>query len=281
MSDHRPIDPAPYLDYVGRHANPIRGAAPMLQWLRIADLVVDPAYQRDILRTGARNIGKIARDFDWSKFAPVIVAPVPGGRYAIVDGQHRTTAAAARGIEEVPCQIIVADAANQAAAFAAINGAVTAMTPLQIHAAKVEAGDPAAVALADACRAGGVTICRYAVPAMNMKIGETLAVGALSKLLSLYGGDLLSQALRCITKVGNGNAGLVKATIVMAICDALDEAEEWRAREADLLALFGRIDLGGSLEKAAAKAKAAKVPHHKALAVMLKSTLAAAAAKAA
>ena len=73
------------------------GAAPMLQWLKITDLVVDPAYQRPIIGKGRQNVDRIAREFSWSCFAPVVVSPVAGGRFAIIDGQHRTTSAAIVG----------------------------------------------------------------------------------------------------------------------------------------------------------------------------------------
>jgi hypothetical protein len=159
------------------------GAAPMLEWVKIADLVIDPDYQRDLLKTGRNNIIKIAMEFDWSKFSTVIVAAVEGGQFAIVDGQHRCTAAALRGIEKVPCQIIVADRKRQAAAFAAINAVVTAMSSLQIHAAKVIAGERSAVAIAKVCADAGVSICRYPIPAEKMKPGETLAASALYRAL--------------------------------------------------------------------------------------------------
>ena len=60
------------------------GPAPVLIWLEIKDLVIDDTYQRDIGRRGRINVNRIAERFDWSKFAPVIVAPVEGGRFAIV-----------------------------------------------------------------------------------------------------------------------------------------------------------------------------------------------------
>jgi len=100
------------------------GPAPFLDWIATERLVVDTEYQREIGRRGATNVAQIAEHFDWSKFAPVIVAPVEGGRFAIVDGQHRTTAAILREIKEVPCQVVQADRAQQAAAYAAVNGNV-------------------------------------------------------------------------------------------------------------------------------------------------------------
>jgi hypothetical protein len=62
------------------------GAAPMLQWLKISDLVVDTAYQRPIIGKGRQNVDRIAREFSWSCFAPVIVGPVGGGSSPLSTG---------------------------------------------------------------------------------------------------------------------------------------------------------------------------------------------------
>ncbi len=48
------------------------GPAPMLQWIKIADLLVDPAYQRPIVGRGRTNVARIARSFRWTFFAPVV-----------------------------------------------------------------------------------------------------------------------------------------------------------------------------------------------------------------
>src|ERR1700722_18241431 len=125
------------------------GAVPMLQWLKIEDLVVDPAYQRPIVGNGRRNVDRIAREFSWSFFAPVVVAPVEGGKFAIIDGQHRTTAAAPVGFESVPCQVVIAAREEQAAAFKAINGIITPISRMALHAAALLAQEPWAVHLAD------------------------------------------------------------------------------------------------------------------------------------
>ena len=84
------------------------GAVPMLQWLRIEDLLVDPAYQRPIVGQGQRNVMRIAKAFSWSCFSPVVVSPIEGGKFVIIDGQHRTTAAALIGFDSVPCQVVIA-----------------------------------------------------------------------------------------------------------------------------------------------------------------------------
>lgn len=251
---YRGIDLAPFQSVA--RLLPCRGlgAAPQLQWIDIDQLVIDPAYQRTIERRGALNIVKIAREFDWSKFATVVVAPIEGGRYAIVDGQHRTTAAAIRGVKQVPCQIIVADRGRQAAAFAAINGNVTAMSPMQVHAARVAAGEPGAVLLRDVCARAGVTICRYPVKAGNMKVGETLAAAQLAKMLDRFGEDVLETALTCITRTRNGYPGLVRANLVEALCVVFEAEPNW-AESPKLLKAVSKIDLQAVFTDACRDAK--------------------------
>lgn len=216
----RAIDPQPLRPrFAGPNAKP--GERPELQWLKIAKLRIDPRYQREIGQRGANNILAIAQAFSWSKFAPLIVASIGNGLFAVVDGQHGATAAALYGFESVPCVIITADQAAQADAFVAVNANVTAMSPLQIHAARLAAGDKAAVALTDVCLEAGVVICRYPVPANKMKPGETLAVAMLQAQLERFGTETLIAALSCITQTRKGNVGMIRAQIVEGLCTAL------------------------------------------------------------
>jgi hypothetical protein len=134
------------------------GAAPMLQWLKITDLVVDPAYQRPIIGKGRQNVDRIARAFSWSCFAPVVVSPVAGGKFAIIDGQHRTTAATLVGFDSVPCQIVIAAKEEQAAAFKAINGTTTPISIMALHAAALVACEPWAVQIAHVCACAQVEL---------------------------------------------------------------------------------------------------------------------------
>lgn len=254
-SQFRTIDPAALRDRAGVLPDIDFGAAPQLQWLKISDLVVDTGYQRELGSTGTRNIIRIASEFDWSKFAPVIVAPIEGGQYAIVDGQHRTTAAALRGISKVPCQVIVADRKRQAAAFAAINANITEMTAMQVHAAKIAAGDADAMRLKKLCDQAGVIILRYPVQAKNQKVGETMSVGMLYKMLAKFGDDVLLTALSCITRTRDGYPGMVRSQLVTALCVVLEAEPAWRESR-KLLKVVARLDLVATF-KAGCQAAAA------------------------
>lgn len=230
----RAIDPGPYLNQIGDLSSDA-GPFPTLQWIAIEKLRIDPAYQRDVGGRGAANIRKIAREFNWSKFAPVIVAHAGAGLYSIIDGQHRTIAAAVRGIAKVPCHEVEADQARQADAFAAINSQITAVTPMQLHAARLAARDPEASELAAICAQAGVTICRFPTPADKMKPGETNAVGAIARNLKSYGREVLIDALACITKTGKGNPGMVRQQVIGALCVVLDAEPDWRKSQPKLL----------------------------------------------
>lgn len=211
------------------------GPAPVLNWIEIGKLVIDDQYQRGISRRGFHNIVQIAEHFDWSKFAPVIVAPVEDGLFAVVDGQHRTTAALLRELKSVPCQIVQADRAQQAAAYAAVNGNVTKTTHTQLFHARLAAGDEPAKEIASICARAQVVVIKTNTTLSNMKVGETSAVGALMRCHDLYGDSTLLTALRCITRTADGNPGYLRSTIIEALCIVLHRHSEWQKSEDTLL----------------------------------------------
>lgn len=246
----------------------------MLQWIPIDNLVIDPAYQRLIRGSGKSNVRKIAAGFRWSCFAPVVVSPVSGGKFAIVDGQHRTTAAALIGVESVPCQVIVATAAEQALAFKEINGATTKMSRQAIHAAAVTAGDADALALEDVASRAEVTILRYPV-AINQQDapGQTMSIACLDNCLRQYGRDTLVTALQCITQTENNNPGALVAATIKALCSVLHEHVAWRDAGGRLLAAFDEIDIEQLHEQSRLQAKPKGTSVAMALADRLKAAL--------
>jgi hypothetical protein len=268
----RPIDPG----FVKSPKTHDFGAPPMLEWVPIRKLVVDDTYQRPIRGVGKTNVKRIAAEFCWSSFAPAIIAPIEGGRFAIVDGQHRITAAAACGFDEVPCQIIVAAPAEQAAAFKAVNGNVTIMSRMAIHAAAVAAGDPSAMTLDEACRTGGVTLLRYPVEATQQKPGQTHAVAACAKCLAQYGRETLITALQCVTQTDNNLPGMLTGPLIKALCEVLAGQPAWRDAGERLLRAFDEIDLVSAVDDAgSAVAKTRGLSRTTALVNLLRKRLAA------
>jgi hypothetical protein len=219
------------------------GAVPMLQWMKIADLVVDPAYQRPITGKGRLNVDQIARSFSWSCFSPVVVSPVEGGKFAIIDGQHRTTAAAILGIECVPCQIVIAAPEEQAAAFKAINATTTPISQMALHAAALVAKEPSAIQIAHVCACADVELLRYPVAVGKQRPGQTMAAGAIASCLKRYGEATLIAALQCVTRTSNNKAGALSARTIKALCFVLHRNPSWLDQRAALLEVFDSIDL--------------------------------------
>jgi hypothetical protein len=183
------------------------GSVPMLQWMKIADLVIDPTYQRPIIGKGRLIVDRIARSFSWSCFSPVVVSPVEGGKFAIIDGQHRTTAAAILGIERVPRQIVIAAQEEQAAAFKAINGTTTPISQMALHAAALVAEEPAAIQVAHVCACADVELLRYPLAVDRQRLGQTMAAGAIARCLKQYGEATVIAALQCVTRTSNNKTG--------------------------------------------------------------------------
>jgi hypothetical protein len=226
------------------------GPAPQLQWLPIDQLVIDESYQRDITAQGRKNVRAIAENFSWTFFAPVIVSPIEGGRYAIIDGQHRTTAAALVGVREVPCALVIADKVTQARAFRAINAQVTKMHSLPVFHARVAAGDEVAVRAAAMAQAAGVIIARY--PKAPRPHHETLAPGAVLKMAA-RNAEVGTLVLRALRNGSPDDEPLLRETIMIALFEVLVNNADWR-REKPLLAALELMPIGSMYREATAQA---------------------------
>jgi 5-carboxymethyl-2-hydroxymuconate isomerase len=216
------------------------GKVPKLEWLSIASLVVDPEYQREISSLGRKNIRHIAEHFSWSMFGTVMVAAIGGSRFAIVDGQHRTTAAALCGIERVPCQIVDAPRGEQAAAFRAINGNTTRPHTIQLFHAAVTAGEPKALRVVEVCGRAGIRIVRSLCA---LRDRETFSVGTIGKGIERHGEATVEIALRMIVHSGDGRAEELNRSIINAVVEVLAAHPDWQRNERVLKLAFEDMNL--------------------------------------
>lgn len=199
------------------------GPLPDLRWIDIDALYVDLRYQREIGKHSRSNISRIAAGFDWSFFAPVIVAPAADSNdfYLIIDGQHRTTAAKLIGEKQVPCSVVSAGLAKQAAAFAAVNGTITRVHTLQMHRSAVAARDPRALALEQIAIEGKTRILASPTPANAMKPGDTMAIASLRGCAERFGREQLVRTLLIINSGSRAYRGLINRDMLEGICFAL------------------------------------------------------------
>ena len=230
------------------HVDP--GAAPMLQWIRIDDLVVDERYQRELKVGNWNNIRSIAKDFKWSRFSPVFVAPIDGGRFAIIDGQHRVHAAAMCGMAEVPCQIVQMSHEEQAASFAAVNGIVTKVTVWQIYKAALAAKETWAVELQEIGEQSGVDIKTTNSSNSAKRPGEIYGVSSFRNVLKKRPREAVIACLKKLKAVQgfSEDATYWSAGIIEPVLMALTTRPDILERD-DFAEAFSLFDIHDALEE--------------------------------
>lgn len=224
----------------------VSGSIGSLAILPITSLRVDDTYQRAITAGSVRNIKAIIRAFDWAKFLPVIVVK-DGAHYSVIDGQHRTIAALTLGIDAVPCYVLSCGPREAAAAFAAINGNVTPVGPIDLWFAQLAAGDPKSERLARVLSAAGVTVTRRKDA---HKVGETRSINVLIRALDFYGSDTLRTILQCITECGDGNPGMIVGAVIHGIGRAVRTKPELLSEPSRLFDVFDDLVIADMLQDA-------------------------------
>ena len=215
--------------------------APVLDWLPIAQLVVDDRYQRPLTRTGWQTIRRIAESFRWSRFSPVLVAPVAGGLWSIIDGQHRTHAAAICGHDKVPCMSVHMDTAEQAHAFAAVNGLVTRITVHHVFKAARAAGETWAIMSERAVAAAGCTLMTYNKTTAEKGCGEVFCIGLIRQLVTLGHGAAVTAVLTALRQIdGDKRVPLYSDYILRPLMTALASDPEFM--RLDLVAVLRAND---------------------------------------
>lgn len=236
------------------------GPPPRFDWLPIGELAVDRRYQRQMGPDNWKHVNRIAREFTWLYYQPVVVAPKEGGAgYVVIDGQHRLEAARKHPlIDRLPCYIVDAgDVASQAQAFVALNARRIGVTRLQRFWAAHAAGEPVARRILRICEAAGVTITRSGgvLPPRT-----TFATFTIEKLLPL-GGGMITTALRILAETHGDKHDAFKSAPIFALVQIVagpgfDRDRLLRVmRKADLDQLAGaakswRAQNGGTMERA-------------------------------
>lgn len=225
--------------------------SPMMQWVNIADLVIDTSYQRDLGPRNETAIRKIAADFRWSRFAPVMLAPVDGGRFAIIDGQHRTHAAMVCGIEAVPAMIVQIDPQEQASAFSYVNSATTKITLHHIYKAALTAREPWAISAKEAVEAAGCDLRRSNGSTANKKRGQIYCIGLIKDLQRLGHLASLTTVLKGIMEYDTSDrVALYSELIIRPMVFAHTESNDFKRldvaaflKQNDPFKVLNRVDV--------------------------------------
>uniref|UniRef100_UPI004047CE2C hypothetical protein n=1 Tax=Yoonia sp. TaxID=2212373 RepID=UPI004047CE2C len=214
---------------------------PMMIWANIAELVVDRRYQRSITAAGRKAIQRIADNFDWRKYQPILVAPTDGGKMAIVDGQHRAHAAMLCGIEALPAMTVAMTLKEQASGFAAINRDRISMNPLSIYRAELAAGTDWAIEVSRHAAAAGCDIATSKPSQIAKKPRIIYAVNLIKKMVGNGEGEAVIAGLSAISSgVLGGNVESYNGQVLAIWLEAI--ATNQRFMTMDLSAAFEEID---------------------------------------
>ena len=193
MGDYRKVDVSDF-----QAVRPRSQPAPQLMWVDIASLVIDESYQRPIADGNKQAIKRIAGDFQWSRFSPVLVAPVAGGRYALIDGQHRAHAAALCGFDSIPAMVTLVAPEEQALAFIEINTRQIRVGREQVYRAALSAGAAWAVACRDAVEAADCRLMATRYSTAAKKPGMVFAVALIQRMIETGRAEAVTRALKAL-----------------------------------------------------------------------------------
>jgi hypothetical protein len=209
--------------------NPPLGLRPSLENCRMADLQVDPAYQRSIDNGPSQAlIRKIATFWDWTLFHPLAVARREDGSLWVVDGQHRLAAARLRrDIYDIPCVVSPSLCqADEAASFVAMNQQRRALSKLDLFKAAVTGTDSEAAQIAAALAASGLSLAPH-TNHTAWKPGMISNVGGIEQAWRSHGPRIARAALQALAAGLAGQvlryAGSIFPGIVAVCADEMSD----------------------------------------------------------
>lgn len=253
------LRPIPTID-LGRTKPHITGALGNFVRVQLTSLVIDGDYQRVFTPRNENRCRALIANWNWALYTPIIVAPLAGGKFAVIDGQHRAASAKACGIVGLPAWIIEADAAGQARAFLAVNASPTRVDSLQLWHSRFVGGDRSAAALWDICTQAGVEIARYPIAADDREPHVTLCPGVLHELLQGIGKALLLRTLKIVVAVGKARKlSLITRNVMRSVSRLVGTV--WAELDNDTIAAgLERVNFAKAIAAANADAKDRGLP---------------------
>ena len=210
--------------------------SPMLQWVEIGSMVIDDRYQRPLNRGSIKTISTIAANFRWSCFTPVLLAPIEGGQFAVIDGQHRVHAALMCGIASVPAMVIPIAATEQAMAFVAVNTARTNMSQYNLYRAGLAAGEEWAITARDVVAAADCRLMTFNPSSDNRKPGEICSIGLIRTIIKAGHAASITVALKAIRATDANNHSSVLLYSDWALNPIIRATTEFPGIDAETLA---------------------------------------------
>lgn len=169
------------------------GDAGKIEVLALADLKVDPVYQRDLT---ASFVERLAEKWDIITAGAIVVSRRPGGDLYIVDGQHRAAAAVRAGETHILAQVVNEPSAEEEARLRLKGNVKRTDRVFEVFRARLAAEDETALAMVRILSDFDTQI--NLVPTMHTGIN---AVTAIEKLYLIDNGVTLIKILGMLKKL--------------------------------------------------------------------------------
>lgn len=237
---------------------PQRGRRPVPANCTLAELSIDPSYQRSIDTGPSRAlIREIAATWDWGLCQLLVVSQRADAGLFIVDGQHRWMAARLRGdILDLPCVIHrYASVAEEAESFVRLNRRRKPIAALELFRAELASGNPDAAAVMTLVEQSGLALAPHTNP-LRWRAGEVANIAGLTRSYRAHGPDVTGRALNLIAGAFAGQvmryAGTIFAGLVPVLAelgeaadDELIEAVLGACTQAEWIEEFTRVEAAG------------------------------------
>jgi hypothetical protein len=233
------------------------GKPPQLLWVSPEEIEVETAYQRGLSPRSLQMIADIVANWDWAVFTPPCCVKI-GDKIMAYDGQHTAIAAATHPeIHQIPILVTIAEQLEKRAMlFYEKQWGRLMPTQLQKFKALVAAKDPQHIEMQRVCTEAGVTVLAQPPGVGKFKVGETVAIGAIKRMITVYGGKATIDLLKVMI---DGQQAPLRADVMKAVGRLL-YAPEYRdmiTPDAIAKALAGSI-----YEKVYAEAKGMQAEMH-------------------
>jgi hypothetical protein len=191
------------------------GKPPQLLWVSPEDIEVETIYQRGLSPNSLKMIANIVANWDWAIFTPPCCVKI-GDKIMAYDGQHTAIAAATHSeIHQIPILVTVAEQLEKRAMlFYEKQWGRLMPTQLQKFKALVAAKDPQHIEMQRVCVEAGVTVLAQPPGVGKFQVGETVAIGAIKRMITLYGGEATIALLKVMIE---GRQAPLRADVMKAV----------------------------------------------------------------
>lgn len=189
------------------------------------EVVIDHRYQRPLKNT---LVSTIAQAPSWELFGVPVCFKRENGMLYCADGQQRIAGVMAS--EKPPKTIPVVwfqmhDVRDEAEVFVRINEWRKALQPIEKHKGKIQAGDPATLAIEKAVTQAGFTI-DTGVGSGSAGARTIQAVAGVGQIYNRIGEEGLLQTLVCIRDAWPDDPTALKTHVLRGVAELVEEAGE-------------------------------------------------------